>query len=292
MNMKIYILTFLLILVMVYQSIPSEPQAYKLFNTKGSSRDFEDLESDALDADLIFFGELHNNPICHWLQLELVKSMYSKLKGETTLILGAEMFENDDQIKLNEYLSGIIPQKNFEEEAKLWKNYKTDYKPLVDFAKDSNLQFIATNIPRRYAAVVARKGMKYLDSLDNDARRYLPPLPIMVDMTLPSYKKMQEEMKGSHGMAYIAEAQAIKDATMAYFLLKYWKKGSKMIHFNGSFHTDNYEGIVWFVQKAVGGIKIITIATVEQDDIEELKEESKGLGDYILVIPSKMTKTH
>jgi uncharacterized iron-regulated protein len=30
--------------------------------------------------------------------------------------------------------------------TQLWSNYQTDYRPLVDFAKENNLRFIATNI--------------------------------------------------------------------------------------------------------------------------------------------------
>ncbi|TAF00991.1 MAG: hypothetical protein EAZ80_03290, partial [Runella slithyformis] len=66
-------------------------------------------------------GEYHNNPICHWLQLKLTKDLF-KQKGEN-LVLAAEMFETDNQLVLNEYLSGFIKETNFEKEAKLWSNF-------------------------------------------------------------------------------------------------------------------------------------------------------------------------
>lgn len=78
------------------------------------------------------------------------------------LILGAEMFESDNQVILNEYLAGLISQSSFENEARLWPNYKTDYKPLVEFAKTNKLQFVASNVPRRYASLVNSKGFEDL----------------------------------------------------------------------------------------------------------------------------------
>jgi len=103
---------------------------------------------EAADADIVLFGELHDNPISHWLQLELTKDLYDLKKDK--LVLGAEMFESDNQVILDEYLSGKILQSSFESEARLWSNYKTDYKPLVEFARINKLKFVASNIPRRY----------------------------------------------------------------------------------------------------------------------------------------------
>lgn len=78
---------------------------------------------------MVFFGELHDNPIAHWLELEITKDLYSE-KGKN-LILAAEMFETDNQIMIDEYYSGSIKESSFEGEVRLWSNYKTDYKPLL-----------------------------------------------------------------------------------------------------------------------------------------------------------------
>ena len=80
------------------------------------------------------------------------------------------MFETDNQLILDEYMADLISEEKFEEEARLWKNYKTDYKPLVLFAKNHHLEFIATNIPRRYANSVFKKGLAVLDSLSDEAK--------------------------------------------------------------------------------------------------------------------------
>ena len=49
----------------------------------------------------IFFGELHNNTISHWLQFELAKRLYALRKSR--FIMGGEMFESDNQYIIDEY---------------------------------------------------------------------------------------------------------------------------------------------------------------------------------------------
>lgn len=290
--MKIYIKISLVLVAFLFMSMKGDKPAYMLYNADGKITNYKSLIKDASAADIVFFGELHDNSICHWMQIEITKDLYDATGGE--LILGAEMFETDNQLLMDEYISGEIPAKNFEGEAKLWKNYKTDYKPLVDFAKDNELPFIATNIPRRYASIVNKKGYEGLDSLQSDALKLIAPLPIDFDPEVECYKSMMEMMRGmgSHDTLNIAKAQAIKDATMAYSILNNWSEGKTFLHYNGSYHSDNYEGIVWWLKKENPNLNILTISTIEQDTITSLDEESHNVADYIMCTPSNMTKTY
>ena len=275
----------------------SDKPAYSLFNGKGKAVKYQDLLDEAKQADIVFFGEFHDNPICHWLELQLTKDLYNEKKHN--LVLGAEMFEIDNQLLLKEYLSKMIRKKDFEAEAKLWKNYATDYAPIVDFARENGIKLVATNIPRRYAAIVNLKGFEGLDSINAVERGMIAPLPIKFNPELECYKKMKEEMGGGAGGAHnsdnIVKAQAIKDATMAHFILKNGMEGMTFLHFNGSYHSDNHQGIVWYVReynkRNEFDLKILTISTVEQGSIDELDEKNKGVADFIICIPDDMTKT-
>src|ERR1035437_8353739 len=184
--------------------------AYQIYDAKGNESNYQKMLKDAVDADIILFGELHDNPICHWLQLELTKDIYETKKNN--LILGAEMFESDDQIALNEYLQGKISDKTLKDEVKLWPNYTTDYKPLLESAKTNHLPFIADNIPRRYANMVYSKGIERLDSIDSEAKKWICPLPMKYDANLKCYKEIYEQSEG-HGGENLPKSQAIKDAT-------------------------------------------------------------------------------
>src|SRR5690606_23183780 len=113
---------------------------YQLFTSEGKATDYDAMLKELEKDDVILFGELHNDSIAHALQLEITKSLF-KTQG-SRLVLGAEMFETDVQLILDEYFGNQIPEKNFEAEARLWQNYKTDYKPLVLFAKENNIRFV------------------------------------------------------------------------------------------------------------------------------------------------------
>lgn len=277
-----------LIIIFTLLAFKGEKQAYQIFDIKGKESNYEKLLKDAQKADIILFGELHDNPISHWLQLELTKDLYEIKKNN--LILGAEMFEADDQIALTEYLQGKLSDKTFKDEVKLWPNYKTDYKPLIDFAKTNHLNFIAANIPRRYANLVYNKGLEKLDSLVPEAKKWICPLPMKYDACLNCYCDIFEAA-GGHGGENLPKSQAVKDATMAYFILKNWTKGKTVIHYNGSYHSNHHEGIEWYLKQENPNLKIFTIGSTEQEAIDTLAKNGIGLADYIICIPGSMTKT-
>ena len=264
-----------------------EKKAYQLFDKKGKKVKFEKVVKAAAKTEVVLFGEFHDNPICHWLQLELTKEVSLK-KG---VVLGAEMIESDNQKQLNDYLEDKINQKQLDSTARLWPNYKTDYKPLVDFAKANNLPFIATNIPRRYASMVHKKGFEVLETLTDEEKSWIAPQPIPYDKDLPGYTQMMT-MMGEHTSVNMPKAQASKDATMAYFITENLKDNSVFIHYNGSFHSDNYDGINWYLRNNQPQISIITISTVEQNQLNKLEKEHLNKADFILVVDENMTKTY
>lgn len=284
-------LTALLLMAIPHDAYPGEKPAYALFDRNGVPVDYATMLERALESDVVLFGELHNNPIAHWLQYELTRDLHA-VAGQN-LILGAEMFETDNQLLLDEYVGGLIAERNFRAEAKLWNNYNTDYRPLVDFARDHQLRFIATNIPRRYASLVNREGFEGLERLAPEARALIPPLPVPYDPELPGYKAMLE-MEGmpGHVSENFPKAQAIKDATMAHFIYQNMTGGGIFLHFHGTYHSNNYEGIVWYLRQISDRILMLTISTVEQDDISSLNADFVGQADFILAVPSSMTKTY
>ena len=286
----------LIFMALSFQSFSQNKPAYKVFTSEGKRADYEDILKASSRSDVVFFGELHDNPIAHWLELELTRSLFTA-RGKD-LILAAEMFETDNQILIDEYLTGIIKETNFETEARLWKNYSTDYKPLINFAKENSLKFVASNIPRRYASVVSSGGFEALQKIPSEELKYIAPLPIEYDPELGCYKDMLS-MGGSIGGQMggkvnenLPKAQAIKDATMAKSIADNWQKGQTIIHYNGSYHSDKHMGIVWYLNKYNSMIRITTISAILKDDIEKLSDENKGLADYIIVIPSSMTRTY
>lgn len=284
MRISITSLLFLLFTTIIFSQ--NKP-AYKLYNSKGSKVSYQKMIDKMSKADVVLFGEHHDNPIVHWLQYETTVDLSKSRK----LILGAEMFEADNQQELNDYLSGKITQKAFDTLARLWKNYPTDYKPLVDFAKNNKIKFIATNIPRNFASEVYKNGFECLDSLSTEEKSWIAPLPIKYDANLPGYVKMMK-MMGGHGGDNLPKAQAIKDATMAYFILKNKENDKLFIHYNGSYHSDDFEGINWYLKQENPTLKIVTVSVVESKNVKKFDKEKKEKADFIIVVPSTMTKTY
>ncbi len=286
--MKYLLIIFSLFLSHSPHTLPKD--AYQIYNKEGEQVTYAEVLKTVKKSDVVLFGELHDNPIAHWLELELTKDLFEATKGN--LMLGAEMLEADNQMILNEYLSGKISQKNFEKEARLWNNYKTDYKPLVEFAKENNTGFVASNIPRRYASMVYYQGLNSLNGLSKQAKQFIAPLPIEVDLELPNYKALLEMGGEGHDGVNFVHAQAVKDATMAHFISKNLVKKGVFIHYNGAYHSDNYEGINWYIEQYAPKTKVSTISTVTQDDISSLNEDYLNKADFIICIPESMTRTY
>lgn len=296
--MKTLLFSFALLTLAFGNLKSQDKKAFQIYNSKGEVVNFQQIVEKAAESDVVLFGEFHDNPVIHWLQYELTQELYEKIKDK--LILGAEMFETDDQIVIDEYLEGFYKEKNFKPEAKLWNNYDTDYKPLLEFAKKKKLKFIATNIPRRYAAMVNNGGFEALQKLSDEAKKLIAPLPIAYDSTLSCYKNMMNMggeggmpgMMGGHKMANLPKAQAIKDATMAYFLLKNFKKGNVFLHYQGAYHSDFGEGIGWYLKKADPSLKILIISPVQEDNAALPSEKDLKRGDFIISVDKDMTSTH
>jgi uncharacterized iron-regulated protein len=262
--------------------------AYVLYNSKGKKTSVEKMINQSKVADCILFGEYHDNPITHWLQLELTKTVQSN-----NLVLGFEMFESDQQNVLDAFLQGRLTDKQFKDSCRLWPNYDTDYKPLIDLAKSKGIPCVASNVKRKYASLLFKKGRAALDTLSMIEKKQFAPLDFKIDSTLSQYVEIRK--MGGHEMGgNMMEAQAFKDATMAMHILKYLDLNFQVIHFNGAFHSDYYQGILWYINQSgtSKNKKFLTISTVTQNDISKLEKEHFNKADFIICVPESMTRTH
>lgn len=283
--------SFILFSSFLQLSFAQESTPFQWFNAAGEKVTFAEVTQSAIAQDAVFFGELHNNVMAHWMQLKLTQSINAQ--SNKALVLAAEMLETDQQVVLNEFLTGLLTDKQFEEGTRLWPNYKTDYKPLILFAKEHQLKFVAANVPRRYASMVASFGIEKLDSLDQTAKQFLPQLPVEVP-NIPSYENMKNMMgphAGDKADKFVA-AQALKDATMAFSIAPYVIPSNIVLHFNGSYHSDHHEGIVYYLKKQKPTTKVLVITTVEQSDLDNISEEVRKKADFILVVAADFPKSY
>ena len=282
------ILATLVILFCLHFSEAQKTQAYQIYTSGGKKTTYEKMAKKTKLADFVFFGEYHDNPIDHWLQYELLVDLHSE-HGDS-LVLAFEMFEQDQQEILTSYVSGNLETKAFEDSIRLWPNYKTDYKPLVEYTRANKLKAIASNTPRRYASILFKQGMEALDSLPSSEKQWIVPLDFKIDTTLSQYAQLAE--MSMHGMGDFVQAQAIKDATMAHFSLANMEDGDMLYHVNGAYHSDYHQSIIWYVRQVKTNANIVSISTVSQDDVSKLAEDNMDRADFIICVNSNMTSTH
>ena len=199
--------------------------------------------------------------------------------------------EADNQPELDAFMSGEVDYTGLDTTARLWNNFKTDYLPVFEFAREQGFRGIATNIPRPYASLVYREGFEALEKLPAEEQAWIAPLPVAYDPELPGYQAMLE-MMGGHGGENFPKAQAIKDATMAHFISENLEAESIFYHLNGSYHSDNFEGIIWYLKRLNPDLRILTITTILAEDAESLPQDEKSKADFILVVDEDMTRTY
>ena len=195
---------------------------YKIYDTRAKQIiTIDKIVTDMADADVLFFGEEHNDSAGHYLENKIFRALHAQYADK--VVLSMEMFETDNQLVLNEYLAGTIDEARFSRDVRLWSNYK-DYRPMIEYAKQNKIPVIAANPPRRYVNLVSRRGMKSLDSLSKDAKKFLPPLPY--DTLTGRYReKFIEIMKGGPGgdNPNVYYSQSLWDAGMGYSIYIFLK---------------------------------------------------------------------
>src|ERR1700761_1761841 len=155
--MRSYIILLVFLLPFSGFSQDSLSTHYKIYSTsKHKIVSIEDIISSVDKADVLFFGEEHNDSTGHQLEYLIFKKLADKYPGKVALSM--EMFETDCQTVLNEYLRGFIREKNFITKARAWHNYK-DYRPLIELAKENHIPVTAANAPARYTNMVNRLGL-------------------------------------------------------------------------------------------------------------------------------------
>ncbi|QEC79593.1 ChaN family lipoprotein [Mucilaginibacter ginsenosidivorax] len=291
--MKLSILLLIICLPFVALSQAAPAIHYKIYNTATQKQaTVADIINNMAGADVLFFGEEHNDSTGHLLELELFKQLAQQYPGKTALSM--EMFTTDCQLVLNEYLNGLIREKNLVSDARTWPNYK-DYRPMVELAKQSQIPVIAANAPSRYTNMVTRGGLNSLQQLDTQAKSFLAPLPIDT-ATGPYYDKFVKIMGGHSAMAgmQIYQSQNLWDATMGWSIARFYKKHTdfKIMQINGGFHSEEKMGAVAQLKKYAPKARVITIGAYADDSFDNPDwSKFNKMADFVILTDPKSSKT-
>ena len=286
-------LLVLILLVSVAQAFSQSPEKYTVFTGMGEASSIEAIVKALGETDVVFLGEMHDDAVGHAVQFEIFKRAVDEYSAKRRINLSLEMFERDTQVVINEYLSGLIPENHFLLSSRPWPNYKTDYRPLVELAKEKKLDVVAANAPRRYVNMVSRGGRDTLDGLSKEAKAWLAPLPY--SEASEAYSNKFRSLMGSSaearmGIDKILSSQSLWDATMAHSVAQSLKKnkGSLVVHLNGGFHTENRLGTVEHLLKYRPKARIAVVTIRYEDDFRTFNSaKHRDLGDFVILTDAK-----
>lgn len=265
---------------------------YRIYDAQGNPADLSKILEVIGKTDVVFLGELHDDSVGHALQFEIFKQATEKYGAERRIALSLEMFERDVQIVLDEYLNNKISEAHFLSSSRPWGNYKTDYRPLVELAKEKKLPVIAANAPRRYVNMVSRLGRDSVNSLSPEAKKWFAPLPF--GESSKAYTEKFNALMGGHGSANILASQTLWDATMSYFVAEYLKKTKNplVVHLNGAFHTESRLGTVEHLLKYRRKAKVLVVTMRYEEDFTNFnKEKHTNLGDFVILTDAKQPRS-
>lgn len=243
------------------------------------------IVSELKDVDVVFFGELHGHPGIHLAQMELLEGLY---QNRPQLTLSLEQFERDTQTVLDQYLQREIGETYMLNKARAWDNYKSSYRPLVEFARNWDLPVIAANAPKQMVVCVGRDGLDVLKLYSQADRKHVSK---NIDVSDGKYQdKFMKLMRhdsahSSHGseesnkimQAALQKqyaAQALRDSTMSESIARHLTNnpGRQVLHLNGNFHSSDFLGTVERLHKQMPTLKIAVVhpvTTIEKREFDE-----------------------
>ena len=270
---------------------------YRVYDGQGNPSSVEAIVKTLDGVDVVFLGEQHDDAVAHALQAEIFKRAVAQYLATRKVALSLEMFERDVQIVVDEYLKAQISEAQFLASSRPWGNYKTDYRPLVELAKEKRLTVIAANAPRRYVNMVSRGGRETLNGLTKDAKKWIAPLPYgePSDVYGKKFKAlMGPSPEAQMGIDKILASQSLWDATMANSVANYLKKNKRslVVHLVGAFHTESRLGTVEHLLKYRKNAKALVVTMRYEDDFKTFdKTKNTGIGDFVILTDSKIPRS-
>lgn len=277
--------------------IKYDEEQFRAFDAKGNPVTVDQIVAAAGTNDAIFLGEQHDDAVGHAIQAEIFRRVVAKYASERKVALSLEMFERDVQIVVDEYRRGLITEAQFLASSRPWGNYKWDYKPLFELAKEKNLDIVAANAPRRYVNMVSRNGRDALNGLTKEAKKWLAPLPY--GEPSETYAKKFKALMGPSpeaqmGIDKILASQSLWDATMSNSVARYLKdnKRALVVHLVGAFHTESRLGTIEHLLRYRPKTKAIVVTVRYEDDFKTFdKAKHTDIGDYVILTDAKQPRS-
>ncbi len=235
-------------------------------------------------ADVILVGEWHSHAGTHRFQADLLASMH---QSSANIALAMEQFSRDQQSLVNEYLNGEIGEQILIKQGNAWPNYTSDYRPLIEFARQHHLDVLAANAPKKIVKCIGRKGLAWVKNLSKEERGFIAT---NIDTSDSPYKqKFMASMH--HGKpeknANLYAAQVSWDETMADSIVRYLSEHSnaKILLTAGKFHVADGLGIAASIKRRNPALNIAII-----EPVTEVSSDKQGHQLLVKPLPPRYIK--
>jgi uncharacterized iron-regulated protein len=242
-------------------------------------------------AEAVFVGEKHDDPETHRAELWLWQNLASRWRASAALAM--EMLERDGQKALDDYLAGRIDEPTFQKSANLWKTYPMDYRPLVEDARQRRAPVVGSNAPQSLVRKVGKGGLSEITEID----RLQLGWPVLAPEGDAYHGRFVGVMKegAAHGMtmtdaqlARTYQAQCLRDQAMASSVVSLLAGGKRVLHVNGSFHSDaglgTVQRLLWLRPRTqVALVKCVPTPDPSRMDLKPLLGEA----DFLILVPGK-----
>jgi uncharacterized iron-regulated protein len=204
----------------------------------GQAVTFDAMIRDAVRSDVIVIGEIHGDPRHHALQLEVIRALH---ESDTPMIIGMEMFRQNNQKDLDAWTQGVIPVDRFVPiYYRNWTIRWTLYEDIFLYAREHGIPIAGLNIPEEIATAVARRGFSALSAAE---RQMLPPgISCTVDKSYMAFIRRAyagHDRGDGKSFVHFCEAQMVWDKSMAANLTAFMKEnpGKKAVVLAGVGHA-------------------------------------------------------
>ena len=252
--------------------------------------DFDSVVAAARRADVILFGEEHNDVVCNQLEAELLTRL---VRRGVRPALAMEFIENDAQPAVEAYLAGRNrDEAAFVEAAGQGKKYAVSHRPLIEICRARHLPVIAANAPRELVSGFRKSGLPfdaYRAQLPLEQRQLLPAeLPEITGGYRERFMALMAHGAG-HGEDFDPEAlfraQTLWDAAMAGAIAEAREEHPRqpVLLIVGRFHVADDGGLKQILRMRRPDDRILTIVYAGGDGgARELPEDERGAGDVVL----------
>lgn len=272
-------------------ALPEQPrQAVRIFDRDGNPASWDAMRQGLMGADVIVIGESHGHP----LGLEAAACLWDDVLAtgaDAALLL--EFFERDEQVAIDDYLTGVTDEKDFRAAAgRTDGNYPPGHRRMVEAAKAAGQPVFAANAPRRYVRRSSAQGYEKLAGLAYEQQRlFVTPDPLVEGKYRDDFFEIMGG--GGHGddagmppdmIEKMYRSQQIWDATMADSIVRTHDAGYRpVVLVVGRFHADFDGGTIQLAHRAEPGLDIRTLSMVTSDE-QTMDPDDVGRADYVLYV--------